>query len=306
MSESAPSKPSSTTSVAGDGRERPIHAISVDVEDWFQVWALSSVIGRDDWDGYDLRVTAATNRLLDLFAEHDAKATFFILGWVAERTPDLIRRMADEGHEVASHGWDHTKVFDQSPEEFREDIRKTKATLEDIAGVPVTGFRAAGFSIDRRTLFAYEILREEGYRYSSSTHPIAHDHYGDPHAPLTPFMAEGALTEIPVAVREAFGRRLSCAGGGWFRAMPYALSRYMWRRLEKEARKGVFYFHPWEIDPGQPSVDGLPLKSRLRHRLNLGAMEAKVTRLLKDFRWGRIDEVFEEEIGADTGQRAVA
>lgn len=276
-----------------------MHALSVDVEDWFQVWALSSVIRREDWDGYELRVLDTTERLLDLFAAHDAKSTFFTLGWVAERAPVLIRRMADEGHEVASHGWDHTKVFDQSLEEFREDIRRTKAVLEDISGQRVTGFRAAGFSIDQRTPFAYKILREEGYLYSSSTHPISHDHYGDPNAPLDPFRAEGELVEIPVAVQDLMGRRQSCAGGGWFRAMPYGVSRHLWRRLEKSGRRGVFYFHPWEVDPDQPKVSGLPLKSRLRHRLNLSVMEGKIEKLLRDFRWGRIDEVFAAEIAGE-------
>lgn len=277
--------------------DRSIHAMSVDVEDWFQVWALSSAIQRDEWDGLELRVVASTSRLLDLFAERGAKATFFTLGWVAERIPALMQRMSDEGHEVASHGWDHTKVFDQTPDEFREDIRRTKTVLEDLSGQRVTGFRAAGFSIDQRTPFAYEILGEEGYLYSSSTHPIAHDHYGDPNAPLTPHQVDG-LPEIPVAVQEYFGRRQSCAGGGWFRAIPYPLSRAMWRRLEASGRQGVFYFHPWEVDPDQPSVSGLSLKSRLRHRLNLNRMEHKVDRLLQDFRWGRIDQVFAAEIAA--------
>ncbi|MEM9232619.1 MAG: DUF3473 domain-containing protein [Pseudomonadota bacterium] len=187
-------------------------------------------------------------------------------------------------------------MFDQTPEEFREDIRRTKACLEDIAAVPVTGFRAAGFSIDSRTPWAYEILASEGYIYSSSAHPIAHDHYGDPDAPLQPYFAGGALAEIPVAVQEVMGRRQTCAGGGWFRAMPYVLSRHLWRRLEKQGRRGVFYFHPWEIDPDQPEVSGISLKSRLRHRLNLRTMEDKVGRLLTDFRWSRIDQVFASDI----------
>ncbi len=296
MDVSTPSRPKSTNSAVAAETVRPLHAMSVDVEDWFQVWALSSVISREDWDDHALRVEDSSSRLLDLFAAKGAGCTFFILGWVAERLPGLIRRMAEEGHEIASHGWDHTKVFDQTPDEFREDIRKTKACLEDIAQVTVTGFRAAGFSIDSRTPWAHEILAEEGHLYSSSSHPIAHDHYGDPDAPLGVHVAGAALVEIPVAVQEILGRRQSCAGGGWFRAMPYPVSRSLWRRLEGAGRQGVFYFHPWEVDPDQPKVGGLSLKSRLRHRLNLPVMERKVGRLLDDFRWGRIDQVFAEDI----------
>ncbi|WOI52523.1 XrtA system polysaccharide deacetylase [Parvularcula sp. LCG005] len=280
-----------------DVADTPRHAMSVDVEDWFQVWALSSVIERADWENYALRVHDTTSRILDLFDRHDVKATFFVLGWVAERCPETIRALASAGHEIASHGYDHTKVFDQMPDEFRADVIRTKSILEDVTGVPIRGYRAAGFSMDGRTPHAHRILGETGHSYSSSSHPIAHDHYGDPNAPMGPYAAD-RITEIPVAVVEMMGRRQTCAGGGWFRAMPYAASQYMWRALERSGRNGVFYFHPWEIDPGQPKVAGLPLKSRLRHRLNLQHMETKLERLVGDFSWGRIDEVFADKIAA--------
>ena len=264
--------------------------MSVDVEDYFQVWALSPVIRRDDWDDHALRVDASTRRVLDLFDQRQAKATFFTLGWVAERAPNLIREIVARGHELASHGYDHVKVFDQTPDEFRADVEKTKRILEDAGGVAVAGFRAAGFSIDQRTPWAHEILAETGHLYSSSSHPIRHDHYGDPNAPRAPHRL-GGLIEAPVATTEVFGRRISSAGGGWFRAAPYALSRRLIARAA-DSLDGptIFYFHPWEIDAEQPRVDGLPVKSRLRHYLNLDRMEAKLDRLLSDFDWGRIDD----------------
>lgn len=264
--------------------------MSVDVEDYFQVWALSSVIRRKEWDDYAPRVDEATRRVLDLFDRRQAKATFFTLGWVAERAPKLIREIVARGHELASHGYDHVKVFDQTSDEFRADVVKTKRILEDVGGVAVAGFRAAGFSIDQRTPWAHEILAETGHLYSSSSHPIKHDHYGDPNAPRAPHRL-GSLIEAPVATTEVFGRRVSSAGGGWFRAAPYALSRRLIARAaETIDGPAIFYFHPWEIDAGQPRVDGLPVKSRLRHYLNLDRMEAKLDRLLGDFTWGRIDD----------------
>ena len=264
--------------------------MSVDVEDYFQVWAFSSVIDRASWGSYALRVEDATRRILDLFDRNNAKATFFTLGWVAERAPALIRDIVARGHELASHGYDHVKVFDQSPDVFRADLVKTKHILEAAGGVEVRGFRAAGFSIDRRTPWAHDILAETGHAYSSSSHPIAHDHYGDPTAPRDPYRV-GGLIEAPVATAEIFGKRMSCAGGGWFRAAPYALSRTL---IDQASRtiKGptIFYFHPWEIDADQPRIEAAPAKSKLRHYLNLDRMEGKLDRLLGAFRWERIDE----------------
>lgn len=265
-------------------------AMSVDVEDYFQVWALSSSISRDDWDGYPLRVEDSTRRVLDLFDRNQAKATFFTLGWIAERAPGLVRDIVARGHELASHGYDHTKAFDQTPDEFRADVVKAKRILEDLSGVAVNGFRAAGFSIDAKTPWAHEILAKTGHLYSSSSHPIAHDHYGDPRAPRAPHR-RGGIIEAPVATAEIFGRRVSSAGGGWFRAAPYALSRRLIARAGKTIDgPAIFYFHPWEIDAAQPRVAGLPAKSRLRHYLNLDRMEGKLDRLLGDFAWGRVDE----------------
>lgn len=265
-------------------------AMSVDVEDYFQVWALSSTIRREDWGSYSPRVEDATRRVLDLFDRHRAKATFFTLGWIAERAPGLVCDIVARGHELASHGYDHTKAFDQTPDEFRADVAKTKRILEDLGGVAVKGFRAAGFSIDARTPWAHEILAGTGHLYSSSSHPIAHDHYGDPLAPRSPHRRCGII-EAPVATAEVFGRRVSSAGGGWFRAAPYALSRRLIARAAKTIDgPAIFYFHPWEIDAGQPRVEGLPAKSRFRHYLNLDRMEGKLDRLLGDFAWGRIDD----------------
>jgi polysaccharide deacetylase family protein (PEP-CTERM system associated) len=267
-------------------------AMSIDIEDYFQVWAFSDVIRRDDWDGFAPRVAENTARALDLFDRHDAKATFFTLGWVAERFPSLIRDIAARGHEVASHGYDHAKVFDQSADEFRADALKTKKILEDVSGVEVVGYRAAGFSIDRRTPWAHEILAETGHAYSSSSHPIAHDHYGDPTGARDPYrpVTGSDFLEAPVATTEVAGKRVSAAGGGWFRAAPFAMSRQLIESAERSLRGPViFYFHPWEIDPGQPRIKDAPLKSQLRHYVNLGAMEGKLAKLLAMRRWGRID-----------------
>lgn len=275
----------------------PRFAMSVDVEDYFQVWAFASVIRRGDWDGFALRVGDSTRRALDLFDAHGARATFFILGWVAERDPALVREIAARGHEVASHGYEHAKVFEQSREAFREDVWRAKAILEDAGGVVVSGYRAPGFSIDARTPWAHETLAAVGYRYSSSTHPIAHDHYGDPDGPRAPHhpVAGDALLEAPVATADLFGRRVSAAGGGWFRAAPYPIARGLIDRASATLDGPViFYFHPWEIDPTQPRIAAAPLKSRLRHYLNLDLMEGKLARLLQDFEWGRVDEALLE------------
>ena len=279
--------------------------MTVDVEDWFQVWALSGVIAREDWDGYALRVEAATDRLLERLDARGARATFFTLGWVAERAPALVRRIAEQGHEVASHGYEHTKAFDQTEAAFRADIARAKAILEDATGVPVRGYRAAGFSFDRRTPWAHRALLETGHAYSASSHPIAHDHYGDPSAPLTPHVIDG-LPEIPVAVRAARGGRRPIGGGGWFRAAPLALTERAWRALEAEGRRGVFYLHPWEVDPGHPMPRGVPLKSRVRHRLGQRRMLTKWDAMLAGFHWDRMDRVFADVIGPQTAARGAA
>ena len=274
----------------------PRFALSVDVEDYFQVWAFSNVISRASWDGYALRVGDATRACLDMFDRRDAKATFFVLGWVAERDPALVQEIVRRGHELASHGLDHIKVTDQHRDEFREDARRSKLLLEDIAGAPVKGYRAAGFSINRTTPWAHETLAEIGYRYSSSAHPIAHDHYGDASGLQTPHrpVAGSGFIEAPVATTELFGRRVSCAGGGWFRAAPYALSeRLIARAANRNDGPVIFYFHPWEIDADQPRVKTASRKSKLRHYLNLKSMAGKLDRLLARWQWGRIDGALE-------------
>ncbi|MEM8987657.1 MAG: XrtA system polysaccharide deacetylase [Pseudomonadota bacterium] len=270
-----------------------VHGMSVDVEDYYQVWALSSVIKREDWDAIAPRVELSTRRSMDLFAEAGVTATFFTLGCVAERHPQLIRDIVAAGHELGSHGYAHYKVFEQTDDEFRADVERTKKTLEDISGAPVNGYRAAGFSINRDNWGAFDILAEAGHLYSSSLHPIAHDHYGAPDAPRFAFHPiEGSdFTEVPVATVDMLGRRVTCAGGGFFRLLPYMWTKRCLKKLEREdATPSAFYFHPWEVDPDQPKTPGLSLKSRVRHYTNLDVMADKLAQLLKDFRWTRMDE----------------
>ena len=292
---SAPS-PASPSQMGTAPHHSQGYAISVDVEDYFQVWAFSDVIARTSWDGFALRVEETTNRILDLFDEAGVKGTFFTLSWVAERAPGLVRQIAARGHELASHGVDHEKVFEQSKDVFFQDISRSKKVLEDCAGVAVTGYRAPGFSIDGRTPWAHEMLARAGYLYSSSQHPIAHDHYGDPNGPRAPYypLGEHGFIEAPVATATLFGRRVSAAGGGWFRALPYALSKPLIAEAAKTmGGPTIFYFHPWEIDPDQPRIARASIKSRLRHYLNLKAMQGKLRRLLHDFPWTRVDEALD-------------
>ena len=272
----------------------PINGLSVDVEDWFQVGAFEGVIAREAWDGLDCRVEANCERVLALFDAAGVKATFFVLGWIAERHPNTIRALVGQGHEVASHGWDHRRVFKLSTQTFAEDLQRTRAVLEDVTGQPVRGYRAPSFSIDARNPWAHEVLAEAGYRYSSSVAPVAHDHYGWREAPRFAFrpVAGSPLIELPVTTAEAAGRRFAAGGGGFFRVLPYAVSSWAIRRVNRgERRPAVFYFHPWEIDSSQPRVARAPWRSRLRHYTNLANMEAKLARLLKEFRWGRMDRV---------------
>jgi polysaccharide deacetylase family protein (PEP-CTERM system associated) len=270
-----------------------LNGLSVDIEDWFQVGAFEGTIRRDDWDSLMPRVERNSNAVLALFDRAGARGTFFTLGWVAERYPALIRRIADSGHEVASHGWDHQRVFTMSPEAFRADLRRARQLLEDAGGQPVTGYRAPSFSIDKRTPWAHEILAEEGYAYSSSVAPVVHDHYGWPEAPRFAFrpVAGSALVELPVTTARLMGRIVAAGGGGFFRLFPYAFSRWAIRQVNGESHPAIFYFHPWEIDPGQPRVADAPLKSKLRHYSRLGAMEAKLERAIREFSWGRVDAV---------------
>jgi polysaccharide deacetylase family protein (PEP-CTERM system associated) len=273
---------------------RPVNAMTIDVEDYFHAQALSSRVAASGWDALPHRVLASTSRALELFAEANVKATFFTLGWVAERHPSLIRRIVDEGHELASHGWNHTRVDRQDAETFRADIRRTKLLLENIGGAAVRGYRAATFSIGATTPWAFDVLQEEGYHYSSSVYPIRHDNYGMPSSPRFTYNPNGAngIPEHPMTTVRVARHTLPCSGGGYFRLLPYTMSRWAMRRVNRVDREPcVFYFHPWEIDPGQPRVSGLPLKSRLRHYTNLHLMEGRVRRLLNDFAWNRMDQV---------------
>lgn len=275
-----------------------INGLSVDVEDWFQVGAFETVIARDSWDGLDLRVEANVAAILDLFEAAGVKGTFFTLGWIAERCPGLIRRIAAAGHEIASHGWDHVRVFTLDRARFAEDLARTRAVLEAASGQAVVGYRAPSFSIDARTPWAHEVLAEAGYRYSSSVAPLVHDHYGWRAAPRFAWrpLADAPLIEVPVTTVEFAGRRFAAGGGGFFRLLPYALSAAAIRRVNaRDGRPALTYFHPWEIDAGQPRVATAPLRSRLRHYSRIGAMEGKLRRLLADFAWGRMDALAEIE-----------
>jgi polysaccharide deacetylase family protein (PEP-CTERM system associated) len=275
-----------------------LNALSVDIEDWFQVGAFESVIARDDWDDLAHRVEDNSIAVLDLFERAGVKGTFFTLGWVAKRYPKLIRRIADAGHEIASHGWDHQRVFTLQPEEFRADLRKAQKVLEDASGQKLSGYRAPSFSIDARTPWAHQILAEEGYQYSSSVAPVVHDHYGWPEAPRFAFnpLKDNDFLEVPVTTARLGGRTIAAGGGGFFRLLPYRFSRWAIGQVNGEnQRPAIFYFHPWEIDPDQPRVEKAPLRSKVRHYSRLSAMEGKLERLLGDFQWGRVDSVVETQ-----------
>ena len=273
-----------------------VNALTIDVEDYFQVSAMEPHFDRSDWDSVPCRVERNIERLLEVLADHDARATFFTLGWIAERYPQTIRRIVDAGHELASHGYGHERANGLTREKFQEDIHRAKAILEDTAGVAVIGYRAPSFSIGRDNLWAFDCLLEAGYRYSSSVYPVQHDHYGMPEAPRFAFRARDGLVEIPITTMRVLGRNLPAGGGGYFRLAPYELSRWAIRRVnEVERQAAIFYFHPWEIDPEQPRVNGVSLKTRFRHYLNLDRTEARLQRLLGDFRWDRIDRAFDLE-----------
>lgn len=273
------------------------NALSVDVEEWFQVGAFERAIDRADWPALESRVAANTGAVLDLFARARVRATFFTLGWVAARQPALVRRIVAEGHEIASHGWDHRRVFTMSAGEFRDDLKRAHDAIAEAGGIAPIGYRAPSFSIDARTPWAHAVLAEEGYAYSSSVAPVRHDHYGWPEAPRFAHrpLTGADLVELPVTTVELAGRRLAAGGGGFFRLLPYLFSDWAIGRVNRrERRPAVFYFHPWEVDPGQPRV-AAPLKSRLRHYSRLGATAGKLERLLGAHPWGRVDAVVAAE-----------
>jgi polysaccharide deacetylase family protein (PEP-CTERM system associated) len=271
------------------------NAMTCDVEDYFQVSAFAPHISRDSWSSRECRVERNMDRILGILDGAGIKGTFFTLGWIAERYPQVVRRIADGGHELASHGYAHLRASDQDRYEFTQDITRAKGLLEDISGQRVLGYRAPSFSIGPRNMWALEALQLAGYRYSSSIYPIAHDHYGMPDAPRFAFYPNGedGLLEVPITTVRVRDRNLPAGGGGYFRLMPYSMSRWMMRKVNRDDRQSaIFYFHPWELDPQQPRPEGLDLKSRFRHYVNLHRMEDRIRALTRDFAWDRMDRIF--------------
>ncbi|MEF8734474.1 MAG: XrtA system polysaccharide deacetylase [Candidatus Accumulibacter meliphilus] len=269
------------------------NALTIDVEDYFQVSALAPYIPREQWESRECRVERNVERILLMLDEGQTRATFFTLGWVAERYPQLVRRIVAGGHELASHGYGHQRASDLSEAEFSADISSAKKLLEDISGEEVKGYRAPSFSIGEANLWAFDCLARAGYRYSSSIYPIRHDHYGMPNAPRFAHQVRDGLLELPVTTLRYFDRNWPASGGGYFRLLPYALSRWLLRKVnQRDQQPAIFYFHPWEIDAEQPRVAGISTKTRFRHYVNLQYTEARIRRLLGDFSWGRMDEVF--------------
>jgi polysaccharide deacetylase family protein (PEP-CTERM system associated) len=285
------------------------NALTIDVEDYFQVSAFAPYIQRDSWDSRECRVERNVGRILELLAQHQTRATFFTLGWIAERYPRLVRAIVEGGHELASHGYGHERASDLSEAAFHSDVKRAKQLLEDIAGTEVRGYRAPSFSIGTRNLWAFEVLGATGHRYSSSIYPIRHDHYGMPDAPRFAHAVAGGLLEVPVTTLRLGSRNLPSSGGGYFRLLPYALSRWMIRRVnEQDRQSAIFYFHPWELDPGQPRVAGIDARTRFRHYVNIPRMDMRLQNLLADFRWGRMDDIFldrAQTASAPAGQSAV-
>ncbi|MEG3765049.1 XrtA system polysaccharide deacetylase [Alteromonas sp. 14N.309.X.WAT.G.H12] len=263
-----------------------MNAMTVDVEDYFQVAAFDGVISRKVWDDQAPRVATSTRRILALFKERGVKATFFTLGWVAERYPSLVREIVNDGHELASHGYDHQRATLMTPETFYNDVVKAKAILEDVSGVEVIGYRAPSFSIMECNEWAFSLLRKAGYQYSSSTYSINHDHYGTPDWPNEPYQLSNGLWEFPQSTVDVMGKRLPAGGGGFFRLQPYFISANLINRFHKQKQHPyIFYFHPWEIDRDQPRISGAPLKSKIRHYINLAKMFGKIEALASEFKW---------------------
>lgn len=270
-----------------------VNALTIDVEDYFQVSAFAPYIRRSEWESMPCRVEQNIDRILALLSDTNVKATFFTLGWIAERYPELVRRVSQAGHELASHGFSHQRATDQGRDEFLADIRLAKAILEDISGCAVNGYRAPSFSVGPSNPWASECIGEAGYRYSSSVYPIRHDHYGVPDAPRFAHESSAGVLELPVATVRMFRANWPAGGGGYFRLLPYTVSRWSIRHINNvDGRPAMFYFHPWELDPDQPRVQGPGAKSRFRHYLNLKRTEPRMRRLLADFRWDRVDRVF--------------
>ena len=287
------SGPRPTADVADVGVQ-VVNAMSVDVEDYFQVTAFARIAPRCRWESFESRVCGTTDRLLALFGDADVRATFFVLGWVAERFPDLVRRIDQAGHELASHGFGHRLVYEMTPEQFRQDLRRARAAIEGAAGRAVLGYRAPSFSITARSMWALDVLIEEGFTYDASIFPIRHDRYGVPDAPRHPHeirRSAGAIWEVPASTVRCAGANLPIGGGGYFRLLPYGWTRWGIGRVNGiEKKPAVFYVHPWEIDPEQPRLPA-PLVTRLRHYRNLGKTESRLCRLLREFRFAPIVEL---------------
>lgn len=271
------------------------NAMTIDVEDYFQVSAFAPHISRDSWTNLPCRVERNIDCILALLSASQVKATFFTLGWIAERYPALVKRIVAEGHELASHGYGHLRASDQTPDEFREDVSSSKKILEDLGGQAVLGYRAPSFSIGTQNLWALDVLLNAGYRYSSSIYPIQHDHYGMPSAPRFSFYPNGqdGLLELPITTVRFMQKNFPAGGGGYFRLFPYQLSRWLLRRVnQQDKQSGIFYFHPWEVDPEQPRQENIGWKTRFRHYVNLDRTENRLKALTKDFQWDRMDRIF--------------
>lgn len=279
-------------------QEHVTNALTIDVEDYFHVSAFAPYISRSEWSTRECHVEKNIERILGLLDDHNVKATFFTLGWLAERFPRMVRELVQAGHELASHGYGHERANQQSPEAFYSDIYLAKLILEDVSGTAVIGYRAPSFSIDEKnSAWAFNALVQAGYRYSSSIYPIAHDHYGMPSAPRFAFEASPGLLEIPITTLRLLGRNVPSSGGGYFRLLPYGLSRWMFRRVNAvDGESCVFYFHPWEIDVEQPHVGGISQSARFRHYVNIPRMQERLKSLLRDFAWGRMDHLFREKL----------
>jgi polysaccharide deacetylase family protein (PEP-CTERM system associated) len=272
-----------------------VNALTIDVEDYFQAPAFSSHVPRASWDTLPCRVEANVDRILDLLAQHEAKGTFFTLGWIAERYPDMTRRIVAAGHEMASRGYGHVRASDQGYGEFLADIRLAKAVLEDIVSTEVTGYRAPSFSIGQDNTWAFDCILEAGYRYSSSVYPIRHEPHGVSGSPRFAHEVRPGLVELPIATVRRLSSNWPAGGGGYFRLLPYRVSRWSIQRInEEDGQSAVFYFHPWELDPDQPRVSGPGRKAMFRHYLNLRRTQSRLNRLLSDFRWDRVDRVFRD------------
>lgn len=269
--------------------------MTVDVEDYFHVSAFDKTVQFADWGTkYPLRVEANTDKILELFASHETKATFFVLGWVAEACPGLVKRIVAQGHELACHGYAHQRANTQTAEVFREDVYRGKAFLEDTTGVAVNGYRAPSFSIDPSNEWAFEVLADLGFIFSSSTYPVKHDLYGAPDWPRHKYLRPEGIYEIPIPTNQSTGISLPIGGGGFFRLYPYRLSRALVNRFMSQTQQPYsFYFHPWEIDHAQPRMTDIPIKSRFRHYLNLNRMEYRLERLLNDFSWDTMSNVYQ-------------